>query len=133
MSPASYRTAPPRVVPPIVRDRGGAVQIVEFRSAEEVQGLRDLLSGLVVEPHVLRELTGLDGAVGGGEVVLGLLEQRLRPGMVLRVARGLLVVVAAVVARLVVARLVVAAGLRRRARAGHVADRGHEGAADAGL
>src|SRR3954452_2155094 len=128
MSPASYRTAPPRVAMPMLLDRDGGVQIVARDSAEEVEGPGDLLPGLVVERHILPEAAGLEGAVGGGEVSLGLLQQRLRLRLILGVARRLLVVVPAVVARLVVAR-----GWGRRADAGHVADRGHQGAADAGL
>src|SRR3954453_3970778 len=97
MSPASYRTAPPRVADASLRAGGGRFKSSSV-SAEEVEGPGDFLASLVVEPHVLREAAGFERSIGGGEVALGLLQQRLGLGLVLGVARGRVVVPAAGVA-----------------------------------
>src|SRR5580765_2630392 len=116
MSPASYRTAPPRVARTSLRVRGGGLKSRWL--AQEVEGLGDLDPGLVAELDPLCGLALLQRPVGCGEVVLGPLQQcaSLRP-----ITR----------ARMLVAAARVLVGWRRRAR--HVADRVDEGVADADL
>src|SRR3954453_18602398 len=78
MSPASYRTAPPRVADDhsTWSVKGGSNR----DSAEEVERLRDLDAGAVAEPDpVGTSAVGLC-PVCGGEVALGLRQQRLGPG-----------------------------------------------------
>src|SRR3954453_17511981 len=74
MSPASYRTAPPRVAarestgPPVRAQIG-------VSSPEKVEGPRDLGTGLSTEPDPLLGLALLQRLVGGVEVALGPLEE----------------------------------------------------------
>src|SRR3954452_12804430 len=114
MSPASYRTAPPRVAGASLRVAGGGLK---SRSAQQVEGLGDLDPGAVAELDPFRAAALGVSAVGGGEVGLGLLEQRSGLGPV--ALGGLLVPVTG-------RRGLV--GWRRRA--GHVSDRVDEGVAD---
>src|SRR5262245_64972941 len=72
MSPASYRTAPPRVaVPTLYGSRCGGPN----RLLQQVQGLRDLGTALVVEPDPLGASALGQGLVGGREVALRLLQE----------------------------------------------------------
>src|SRR5580765_4516270 len=80
MSPASYRTAPPRVAGASLRVAGDGLKSRWL--AQQVERLGDLDPGLVAELDPQRALALMVGLVGRGEVGLRLLEQRPRLGPV---------------------------------------------------
>src|SRR5262245_44120491 len=106
MSPASYRTAPPRVGSTYCT---GARSGPPNRLVQQVEGLRYLGPGLVVEADPLRSPAVGQRLVGSGEVALRALEQRVGFG---HVALAVLVAVPVVVSRAGVA------GVRRGRRLG---------------
>src|SRR4249919_2887669 len=114
MSPASYRTAPPRVAEASLRVGGGGLKSRWL--AQQVERPGDLGPGPVGERGPPSAVALAKGLIGCGEVGLGLPEQRAGLRLVPLARMGV------PVARVLLGRW--------GGGAGHVADRVDEGVAD---